>query len=191
VATYTKRHLPHLHEIDCPIFITWRLRGSLPRNRVFPADTTAGKAFAVMDSILDRASDGPLYLGRPDIATLIVDAIRHGEEQMKYYALHAYVVMANHVHLLITPFVAVAKITHSLKRFTAREANRVLGLTDQTFWQDESYDHLIREDREFRLIVRYIENNPVRAGLVDDAESFRWSSAWLGREGSVSCKKAD
>ena len=86
--------------------------------------------------------------------------------------------MPNHVHLLITPRVAVSKITHALKRFTAREANRVLGLTGQRFWQDESYDRLVRGGREFDRITQYIEYNPVRAGLVLCPEEFRWSSAW-------------
>jgi REP element-mobilizing transposase RayT len=84
--------------------------------------------------------------------------------------------MANHVHLLITPKVDVSKITQSLKGFTAHEANRVLGLTGQTFWQRESYDRLVRDDREFNNILRYIELNPVRAGLVTDPGEFPWSS---------------
>ena len=159
------------------IFITWRLHGSLPSNRVFPPETTAGEAFEAMDSILDRATGGPFYLSRPEIASMIVDAIRHGQDQMLYYHLHAYVVMANHVHFLITPLVEVARITHSIKRFTARAANRLLGSTGQSFWQDESYDHLVRDQSEFERIVRYVENNPVKAGLVGEPEEFLWSSA--------------
>jgi len=65
------------------------------------------------------------------------------------YDLHAYVVMSNHVHLLITPHEPLSKITHSLKRFTARKANELLGLTGQPFWQDESYDHLVRNAEGF------------------------------------------
>jgi REP element-mobilizing transposase RayT len=80
--------------------------------------------------------------------------------------------MANHIHLLITPLVDLAKITHSLKRFTAREANRILTLTGKPFWQDESYDRLVRDLPEFERIRRYIENDPVRAGLVGTAEDY-------------------
>ena len=65
----------------------------------------------------------------------------------------------------------------SLKRFTAREGNRMLGLTGQPFWQDESYDRLVRNDTEFERIVHYIERNPVTAGLVGIPEEFPWSSA--------------
>jgi putative transposase len=67
-----------------------------------------------------------------------------------------------------------------LKGFTAHEANRILGLSGQPFWQDESYDHLVRSDAEFERIRAYIENNPVKAGLVAAAESWQWSSAHNG-----------
>jgi REP element-mobilizing transposase RayT len=85
--------------------------------------------------------------------------------------------MPNHVHLLVTPRVEVSKMMQSLKRFTARECNRILGLTGQPFWQDESYDRLVRNEAEYRRIVRYIEMNPVRAGLAATPEEFPWSSA--------------
>ena len=130
-----------------------------------------------MDSVLDRAACGPLHLGRPEIANLVLDAICYGQDHMKHYEHHAYVIMANHVHLLITPLVDLPKITHSLKRVTARRANELLELTGQRFWQEESYDHLVHEEREFGRIVRYIENNPVRAGLVAAPHEFLWSSA--------------
>ena len=65
----------------------------------------------------------------------------------------------------------------SLKRFTAREGNRILGLTGQPFWQDETYDRLVRNQIEFERIAHYIEMNPVKAGLAARPEEFAWSSA--------------
>ena len=65
----------------------------------------------------------------------------------------------------------------SLKRFTARECNRVLGLTGQAFWQDESYDRLVRNETEFARIATYIEMNPVKCGLALSPEEFPWSGA--------------
>jgi hypothetical protein len=65
----------------------------------------------------------------------------------------------------------------SLKRFTAREGNRILSPTGQPFWQAESYDHLVRNETGFQRIVNYIEMNPVSAGLVGFSEEFPWSSA--------------
>jgi REP element-mobilizing transposase RayT len=64
----------------------------------------------------------------------------------------------------------------SLKRFTAREGNRMLGLTGRPFWQEESYDRVVRDETEFLRIARYIEMNPVKAGLVTAPEEFLWSS---------------
>ena len=85
--------------------------------------------------------------------------------------------MPNHVHLLATPAVALPKLTKSLKGITAKRANAMLALTGSPFWQDESYDRLVRDEREFERIRNYIEGNPVRAGLVREASEYRWSSA--------------
>jgi REP element-mobilizing transposase RayT len=92
--------------------------------------------------------------------------------------LDAYVVMTNHVHVLMLPLVAPSKVFQSIKGFSARAANKLLGRTGETFWENESYDHWARDAAEFGRIVRYIENNPVRAGLASRPEEYRWSSAW-------------
>jgi putative transposase len=175
VTSFHARRLPHYHCVGQPIFLTWRLAGTLPKNRDF-SNMASGAAFVAMDRLLDSARCGPLYLRQPAIAKMIVEAIRYRNKSV--YELHNYVVMANHVHLLITPRVAVSKMTQSLKRFTAREANRVLGQAGSPFWQDESYDRLVRDDKEFNRIAAYIEMNPVYAGLVTTREDFQWSSAW-------------
>lgn len=88
-----------------------------------------------------EARTGPLYLRIPEIANLVVEAVHYRAGSLRHYSLHSWVIMPNHVHLLVTPLVAVSKLTHSLKRFTAREANRILNLTGSPFWQEESYDH--------------------------------------------------
>src|ERR1039457_2898935 len=108
---------------------------------------------------------------------MIVEAIRYNASVLGHYVLHAFVVMPNHVHLLATPPVELAKLTKSLKGITAKRANAMLALTGSPFWQDESYDRLVRDEREFERIRNYIEGNPVRAGLVRDASEDRWSSA--------------
>ncbi len=174
--TFHTRRLPHIHSIGKPIFITWRLHGSLPACRYFPPGTTSGQAFVAMDRLLDSARNGPLHLRRPEIANMTVEALHYHEKNLDHYDLHAYVIMANHVHILITPHVEVSKVMHSLKLFTGREASRVLGLAGP-FWQHESYDRLVRDGTEFQRIIRYIERNPVHAGLVTMPEDFRWSSA--------------
>lgn len=130
-----------------------------------------------MDRLLDQAPEGPMWLKQPEIAQMVVDALFHREEPLRHFSLHNFVVMPNHVHMLVTPSVPVPKLMHSLKLRTAREANRLLRLTGQPFWQSESYDHLVRSSEEFGKIARYIELNPVNAGFVSTPEDFPWSSA--------------
>jgi len=84
--------------------------------------------------------------------------------------------MPNHVHLLITPRISVSPLLNSLKAVTATRANLLLGLTGKPFWQDESYDRLVRNDDEFRRIQKYIGINPVNAGLAKTPEEYPWSS---------------
>ena len=136
-----------------------------------------------MDRLLDTVTDGLCYLRQPAIAGMIVEAIRYNATVLNHYVLHAYVVMPNHVHLLATPRVPLSKLTKSLKGITAKRANALLGLTGRSFWQEESYDHLVRNEREFERILDYIEENPVRAGLVTEACQYPWSSSWGGPPG--------
>ena len=133
-----------------------------------------------MDRILDSAQYGPSFLKLPEIAALIVDALHDGERRFERYRLHAFVVMSNHVHALVTPSVPSTRWLGPLKGFTAHEANLLLRRAGKTFWQDESYDHLVRNAGEFERVRAYIERNPVKAGLVSDAREYRWSSVWWG-----------
>ena len=181
-VSFYRRRLPHFHHIGHPLFLTWRLHGSVPPHRAFPASTlTSGKAFVAMDRLLDNARTGPLYLSRPEIAQVVLDALVYAQASLGHYALHAFVIMPNYVHLLLTRHVAAPKLLRSLKGITAKRANPMLGLTGQAFWQDESYDHLVRDGKEFNRIRAYIEENPVRAGLAAAAREYRWSSAWGGK----------
>jgi REP element-mobilizing transposase RayT len=163
------------------VFLTWHLKGSLPHNRYPPpGKLTSGQAFAWMDRFLGQAHGGPQWLRNPTLAGIVVDAIHFGEQTLGHYELGAYVVMPNHVHLLVTPRVAVPKLMRRLKGYTAREANRVLNRTGEAFWQAESYDHWVRNEQEWRRIVAYIERNPVAAGLAARPEDYPWSSAAAG-----------
>jgi REP element-mobilizing transposase RayT len=142
-----------------------------------PATITSGTEFVVMDRMLDNAMTGPRHLANAEIAELVVNGLNNGETRFDRYQLHAFVVMPNHVHILVTPKVPATKWLGPLKGFTAHEANRILGLTGKPFWQNESYDHLVRSPEEFDRVQRYIENNPVKAGLVVEPGDFEWSSA--------------
>jgi REP element-mobilizing transposase RayT len=128
-----------------------------------------------MDRLLDQARCGPTFLKQPAIAGLVLASLQYGSE-IKHYDLHSWVIMPNHVHLLLTPEVSVSKLLNSLKSVTARRANLFLQRTGQPFWQDESYDRLVRDPDEFKRIQHYIESNPVAAGLAETAEQYPWSS---------------
>lgn len=130
-----------------------------------------------MDRVSDRARTGPLFLRQDAIANVVANSLLRGVE-LGHYELGAFVIMANHVHALLLPKIEVSKLMGSLKGFTARAANRLLGRTGTPFWQKESYDHWVRDETEWKRITRYIENNPVKAGLVSTAEAYRWSSAF-------------
>lgn len=196
---YYKRNLPHWHPVGKSFFLTWRLHGSLPQtviNRMRiarqrlreqrgsdPEGSSDArlleykKLFAKVDSILDRATSGPLWLKVKEVASIVQDALL--QRYAHLYTLWAYVVMANHVHVFLKPKgdATIERITKHVKGFTAREANLLLGRTGQRFWQDESFDHWSRDKDEFFRIVKYIENNPVKAGLVKRPEDWPWSSA--------------
>jgi putative transposase len=172
------RRLPHDYETDQPIFLTWRLYDSLPPNRAFPtAALTSGQAFGAMDRLLDEARAGAFYIRQPAVADRIVEAIQYNASILGHYISHAFVVKPNHVPLLATPAMALPKLTKSLKGITAKRANAMLALTGRPFWQEESYDHWVRDEREMERIAAYIENNPVRAGLAARPEDYAWSSA--------------
>jgi putative transposase len=103
--------------------------------------------------------------------------------------------MWNHVHAVFAPFLSERELSEillpeglrfisqnppldaimkSLKGYTAWESNRVLGRKG-TFWEQESYDHVVRDEQEFDRVVRYVQNNPVKAGLVKDSDQRRWN----------------
>ena len=180
-----RRRLPHWDVIGEPLFVTFRLFGSLPPNRVFPPErvATSGLAFRALDRVLDRGSTGPLFLQRPEVAGLVQGALRQGESRFQRYDLHVFVVMPNHVHMLVTPKVEATRWLGPLKGFTSHQAKQALGIQSGAFWQDESYDHLVRSEVEFERIRNYIEQNPVSAGLVASAEQFPWSSARAALKG--------
>jgi hypothetical protein len=107
----------------------------------------SGAAFVWLDRQLDAMSQGPTYLRRPEIARVVIGAIHKGVD-LGHYHLGAYVVMSNHVHLLLRPVIEPSRLLKSLKGATAREANRLLGRTGEPFWQKKSYDHCVRNESE-------------------------------------------
>lgn len=185
--TFYRRNLPRWHPEGHAVFLTWRLYDSLPVAVARAARTATngcatedqdspGKRFQLLDAALDSATFGPRWLADPEIADYTEYPILRGAE-LGRYELHAFVIMPNHVHVLLEPRVALAKITSVMKGVAARDANATLGRTGKHFWQDESFDHWVRNSSEFERIRHYIEWNPVSAKLVAKPEDWNWSSA--------------
>ena len=120
---------------------------------------------------------GACHLRRPDIAKIVAEALCHSHNTQ--YLLDDWVIMPNHVHLILWPMpnFTLSEILKGRKQFTANQSNRILSLTGTPFWQPESFDHWIRDDEEKSRIRRYIRNNPVKAGLCTTPEEWRWGSA--------------
>ena len=176
----------------------FRDKASLDRE---PAIEFNRRWFARFEDILDRAADGPRWLADPRVARIVSDSLRYRDGRV--YDLSAYSIMSTHVHAVFTPFLSTASLTEvenshpvrfesrdatlsvimqSLKGYTAHEANKVLKRKG-AFWEVESYDHEIRDEEEFGRVIRYVLNNPVKAGLVN-----HWSEwPWNYRKGRTGC----
>ncbi len=140
-----------------------------------------------MDRYLDEARSGPI-LKQDAIAQVVMDSLLKGA-QLGHYQLGPFAIMANHVHVLLLPLISPSKLLKSLKGFTAREANKLLKRTGEQFWRRESYDHWVRDENEWNRIARYIERNPVTAGLAARIEDYPWSSAWHSVHTSVNAAR--
>jgi|SRR6516162_6116315 REP element-mobilizing transposase RayT len=205
---HTRGYLPHVKREGVRYFVTFRLADSLPKEvlltikakqamrlaalnakRGGQAEHTACRIesieeierdyFRELEAYLDRGT-GQCWLRRPDIAGLVSGALKFFDGER--YALRAWVVMPNHVHVVFWPVPdqTVSGIVHSWKRFIGREANKILHLTGHAFWQPEPFDHWIRNDVEFARCCSYVIHNPVKARLCRRAEEWPWSSAWNG-----------
>jgi putative transposase len=200
---FYSRHLPHYQPPGAMLFLTTRLAGSLPREVIlrllgeaeqkeaFLAGVTdpqeraeqayleQRRQFGEWDAELHLTKQGPFWLSDPRVAQLVADSLRYRSGQV--YRLVAFCIMPNHLHLVIVPlpkedgrFHSLTEIMHSLKRYTARQANLLLG-REGAFWQAESYDHVVRDEAEARRIIEYVLNNPVKAGLVQSWEDWPWN----------------
>ncbi len=117
-------------------------------------------------------------LTRDDIAPIIVGALHHFDGDR--YDLCDYTIMPDHAHLILRPrqmdegWYPISRIAASFKKWTARRINRILG-RDGALWQDETFDHVIRDAAEFAKIAEYIRANPVAAGLTERSEDWPWT----------------
>ncbi len=192
---YYKRNLPHFQYKDNPIFITWRLafnmtpsiekKLQLMKTKVIEKlrekyDLTGSESkqildrmmFNEFDKLLDSEKGLPKLLSNPILADIVKHVLHFNDK--RYYNLLCYCIMPNHVHALISiikqergEYALLPKILKNWKGISARLINKELSRTENV-WQDESYDHIVRNDVELKNIVEYIIYNPVQAGMVSN-----------------------
>lgn len=205
--SYYQRHLPHIIPQGETFFVTFRLKNTVPlsviehlKNKYAQIENEIceknikeiekkayiydnhKRYFADFDKFLDSNGQKIRHLENPAIAQIVADAIHFYDK--KSYQLHSYCIMPNHVHLLITENIQAEilyKTTASIKRYSVVRANKILQQVGQPFWADESYDHLVRNEQEFENINAYILNNPVKAGLVEKWQDWKFSYCEVSR----------
>ena len=190
-VTRYERHLPHWRQAGATYFVTFRLGDSLPQGKLnelegckrewerkypVPWSEIVWRRFAEelgeqVDAWLDQGI-GCCSLRIGSARTQVTGAIHFFDGQR--YEVDCYVVMPNHVHVIVRPFDEhpLERILQSWKRYSAREINALLG-QDGQFWQEESYDQIVRDEAHLFHCVQYIGTNPTRAGLSVD-EFTRW-----------------
>lgn len=199
---FYQRNLPHIQPLRVALFVTFRLAGSLPRavqeqwlaekryhealmsqitdpnERAHREQAWQRRWFYRFEVLLNRAAEGPVWLKDERIADLVAESLHYRDG--KVYRLDAYCIMPNHVHVVFEPLpvvgqtVSLSYILHSLKGYTSRRANLLLGRSG-AFWEHESYDHYVRNERGWERIIAYVLNNPIKAGFVQDWHDWKWS----------------
>jgi len=180
----TRANLPHWSQEGTTYWVTFRLADSLPQEKLkawkAERNTWAShhpEPWSDLDwkEYHDRfgerlehwldAGEGKCYLRQPKIRSIVEKCLTHFDGDR--YDLGPWVIMPNHVHLLLRPNKeqSLSKILQGIKGVSAKECNALLGRTGQTFWQEESFDHIVRSQAQFDRFVHYITDNPVEAKL--------------------------
>lgn len=147
--------------------------------------------FFKCEEILHREAVGPTWLRDQRVADKVAENLHRLDADA--YELDAFTVMSNHVHTVFRPLVskelieeflrsqhnsgdgipALGKIMQTIKGRSARTCNLILDRSG-AFWEHESFDHVIRTGK-FHKTIRYVLNNPVKIGLVENWEDYRWN----------------
>ncbi|HQJ47049.1 MAG TPA: transposase [Ignavibacteriaceae bacterium] len=180
---FHRRNLPHLYFNDGIYFITARLVNSIPleklellkkmnRENVNEKDK---RLFKKYDALIDSGEFGENYLNIKPCAEIVKNCLHYPDG--KDYKLICYCIMPNHFHLvfeLLENNKGISKILQSIKRKAARECNKILNRKGK-FWQDESFDRWVRDNKELYFVIRYVLLNPVKAGLVENLSEWEYT----------------
>lgn len=188
IKHFHRRRLPHLYYNEGTYFVTYRLYGSIPQNRldelqkeIDSSDVEDQKRiFKKYDKLLDRVENQIFHLKNPLIAEACKNSIMFFDK--KDIDVICYCIMPNHIHLafeLLAKNKLVGDIMASIKRYSAKSANEILNRKSK-FWQPESFDRLVRDEKELYNIIKYVLLNPVNAGLIEDYKD--WPHTYCRKE---------
>ncbi|HEY5992759.1 MAG TPA: transposase [Candidatus Udaeobacter sp.] len=189
---HNRGYLPHFDAGEVFQSITFRLHDSMPQALLEEWKRELARESAHIEDDLRWRIEGYLdqgygacHLANVQTATMVQNALLHFDGDR--YRLTAWVIMPNHVHLLAAPCYgySVSDIMHSLKSYTAQEANKMLQRKGR-FWYEDYFDRYIRNAKHFENAISYIENNPVTAGLCGSAGDWQFSSARFCAGGACS-----
>jgi REP element-mobilizing transposase RayT len=174
---FDRGFLPHFDGGAVVQTTTFRLADSLPRElykHILGLADDAERQI-LLHRLIDEGR-GSCLLSTPENAGIVADALSFFDGER--YKLLAWVIMPNHVHAMIEQIEGhrLDRIVHSWKSFTAKQINRRLN-SEGRIWARDYFDRYVRDERHYLNAICYIENNPVKAGLVRLAEDWAYSSA--------------
>jgi REP element-mobilizing transposase RayT len=173
---HSRGYLPHFDNPGTLQSITFRLADTLPQSKKHLWEEKDPQLkYQKIEHLLDQGL-GECWLKNPAIAGIVENAFLHFDGER--YHLLAWVIMPNHVHLLIETKhgFALGDVIHSWKSYTSLKSNEALSRQGD-FWSPDYFDRYIRNHDHYQRVIRYIHNNPVKAGLVADSKDWQWSSA--------------
>jgi len=176
---HERGYLPHFDAPHVTQLVTFMLDDSFPVTRraewePYLKEPDTSQRRRKLEAWLDRGH-GECWLRRPAIAGAVMAVLRATDA--REHRLRAWVIMPNHLHLVVDVLeVPLAKLMNTWKGKSARAANQLLCRTGR-FWQPDYFDTLIRDEAHLRQAVRYVEANPVKAGLAKELDAWLWSSA--------------
>ena len=176
---HQRGYLPHFDAPGVTQFVTFQLYDSFPVMRrpeweMILRDPDNSSKRRKLEAWLDRGH-GERWLRRRDAAELVTKVLLEADGQD--YRMQAWVIMPNHVHLVVDIWeVPLTKLVHGWKGSASRLANALLHRGGK-FWHEDYYDTLVRDEAHLKRAVRYTEQNPVKAFLAKTARQWPWSSA--------------
>ena len=183
---HSRGYLPHFDVYGTIQFVTFRLADSMPQELLESWQHDLENGF-IEDVDLRRRVEryldsgyGSCFLLDRRIATELRETLLKWDGER--YNLIAWVIMPNHVHILIELLGvnALSDIMHSIKSYTAHKANKLLDRRAR-FWSVESYDRYIRDANHLRSTIKYIEENPVKVRLCRKTNDWEFSSGYRSR----------